>query len=54
MTEIVSQVRGVDGDPEDVNYLMRARAIENQLTEAVENEPKLEEATSRIASLEKV
>lgn len=30
VTDIVSQVRSVDGDSDDVNYLMRARAIENQ------------------------
>jgi len=54
VTEIVSQVRSVDGDSDDVNYLMRARAIENHLTEAVENEPKLDAANTKIASLEKV
>ncbi|KAL7552518.1 hypothetical protein ACHAWF_015767 [Thalassiosira exigua] len=53
VTEIVSQVRGVDGDSEDVNYLMRARAIESQLADAVENEPKLVIANAKIASLEK-
>jgi len=53
VTEVVSQVRSVDGDSEDVNYLMRARAIENQLSEAVENEPKLVIANAKIASLEK-
>mmetsp|Transcript_9832 Transcript_9832/g.20796 ORF Transcript_9832/g.20796 Transcript_9832/m.20796 type:complete len:1542 (-) Transcript_9832:119-4744(-) len=53
VTEIVSQVRSVDGDSEDVNYLMRARAIENQLAEAVQNEPKLVIANAKIASLEK-
>ena len=50
----VSGVRSVDGDAEDINYLMRARAIENQLTEAVQNEPKLVIASAKIASLEKV
>ncbi|KAL7536452.1 hypothetical protein ACHAXR_008842 [Thalassiosira sp. AJA248-18] len=53
VTEIVSQVRSVDGDVEDVNYLMRARAIETQLADAVENEPKLFIADAKIASLEK-
>ena len=53
VTEIVSQVRSIDGDTEDVNYLMRARAIETQLTEAVENEPKLTNANAKILSLEK-
>merc|ERR1712194_798645 len=50
---IVSGVRSVDGDAEDVNYLMRARAIENQLAEAVQNEPKLVIASAKIACLEK-
>ena len=54
VTEVVSQVRSFDGDSEDVNYLMRARAIENQLAEAVQNEPKLVIADAKIASLEKV
>ena len=54
VTEIVSQVRSVDGDSDDVNYLMRARAIENQLSQAVENEPKLILANTKIASLERV
>ena len=54
VTRIVAQVKSVDGDSEDVNYLMRARAIEHQLTVAVENEPKLVIANAKIASLEKV
>ena len=54
VTSVVSQVRSVDGDPEDVNYLMSARAIEQQLAEAVENEPKLAIANAKITSLEKV
>lgn len=50
----VSQVRSLDGDYDDVNYLMRARAVENKLAEAVNNESKLVAAHARIASLEKV
>ncbi|KAL3821819.1 hypothetical protein ACHAXA_003321 [Cyclostephanos tholiformis] len=53
VTTIVSQVRNMNGDPEDVNYLMRARAIENHLSEAVENEPRLVNANAKIVSLEK-
>ena len=53
ITEIVSQVRAIDGDSEDVNYLMRSTAIENQLAEAVEKEPQLAIANTKIASLEK-
>ncbi|KAL3798689.1 hypothetical protein HJC23_004440 [Cyclotella cryptica] len=53
VTKVVSEVRSVDGDPEDINYLMRARAIEQQLSDAVQNEPKLVIANAKIASLEK-
>lgn len=53
LTEAVSQFRGVDGDPEDVNFLTRAREIEHQLSEAVENVPKLAMAESKITRLEK-
>ena len=54
LTSVVAQVRAVDGDSEDINYLMRARAVEQKLAEAVENEPLLEKAKSKIANLEKV
>lgn len=47
-------IRAVDGDEEDVNYLIRARSIEQRLGDAVENEPKLETAKARVAQLEKV
>lgn len=47
-------LRSIDGDPEDVHYLQRARAIETRLTAAVENEPKLERANEMVAVLEKV
>ena len=53
VTEVVSQVRQVNGDPEDLNYLMRARSIESQLADAVQNEPKLVIADAKIVSLEK-
>ena len=54
ITAVVSEARSVDGDSEDLNYLLRARAIENQLAEAVQNEPKLVVAEAKIARLEKV
>jgi len=53
VTEIAAQVRAVDGDPEDINYLLRARSIEQQLVDAITNEPKLLIANAKIASLEK-
>jgi len=46
-------IRAVDGDEEDVNYMIRARSIEQRLGDAVENEPKLETAKARVAQLEK-
>lgn len=53
VSSLSRHVRAIDGDEEDVNYLLRARAIEYQLGEAVENEPKLALATAKVASLEK-
>lgn len=54
LSNIVKTVREVDGDSEDINYLLRSRQIEHALTTAVENEPKLANAESKIAILEKV
>jgi dynactin 1 len=54
ITAIACRVRSLDGDGDDVNYLVRARVVERRLSNAVDNESKLETATSRIASLEKV
>lgn len=47
-------MRSVDGDADDVNYLLRARALENQLAEAVESVPKLSIANAKVSTLEKV
>lgn len=54
VSSLSRSVRAVDGDEEDVNYLLRARAIEHQLGEAVEDVPKLSLANVKLASLEKV
>lgn len=54
LSSIFKAAREVDGDGEDINYLIRSRQIENSLTNAVENEPKLESAENKIAILEKV
>jgi dynactin 1 len=51
---LAKAVRGVDGDDDDLNYLLRARAIEQHIHAAILNEPKLEAATSKITTLEKV
>jgi dynactin 1 len=54
LSALFKTVREIDGDGEDVNYLIRSRQIESSLTTAVENEPKLHNAESKIANLEKV
>lgn len=54
LSTVLNAVREVDGDGEDINYHVRSRQIENILTNAVENEPKLSNAESKIAILEKV
>lgn len=51
---ITRSIREIDGDNEDVNYLLRARLIEHRLNDAIENEPKLAFTTTKVASLEKV
>jgi len=47
-------IRALEGDEEDVNFVFRARSLENRLEQAVEKEPKLEAATVKLANLEKV
>jgi dynactin 1 len=51
---VLSQkIRAIDGDPEDVNFAVRASKIEQRLSVAIENEPKLELANNKVATLEK-
>jgi dynactin 1 len=54
LTDIVRSIRGIDGDEEDVNYLIRAHDIEVGLQQAVENQPKLAQAEAKLATLEKI
>ena len=54
LSRLAMQLRAVDGDEEDINFLLRARTIEHRLSEAVDNEPKLLLANSKVTSLEKV
>lgn len=54
VSSLARAVRAVDGDSEDVNFLLRAHAIEHQLGDAVEKEPLLVAAQTKVASLEKV
>jgi len=53
VTMLARSIRRKDGDDEDVNYLVRARAIEQRLEQAVEKEPKLALSNAKVASLEK-
>eukprot|EP00977_Amphora_coffeiformis_P018457 scaffold6506_cov171-Amphora_coffeaeformis.AAC.5 len=50
---LVRSIRAIDGDHEDVNYLIRARDIERHLEQAIDKEPKLEQAEAKVSSLEK-
>ena len=54
VTALAKSIRAVDGDAEDVHYLLRAHYIEAQLGDAVDKVPRLEEAKAKNASLEKV
>lgn len=54
LSQLVRKVRSIDGDEEDINFLLRAREIEHHLGNAVENEPKLEQASTKVVRLEKV
>jgi dynactin 1 len=54
VTLLARSIRNKDGDEDDVNYLVRARAIENNLEDAVVKGPKLALANAKVASLEKV
>jgi len=53
VTLLAKTVRSKDGDEDDINYLVRARGIEQDLEDAVEKEPKLALANAKITSLEK-
>jgi dynactin 1 len=53
VTLLARSIRATDGDEEDVNYLLRTRAIEQSLEQAIEKEPKLALANAKVASLEK-
>ena len=46
-------IRSKDGDEDDINYLVRARTIENNLEDAVECVPELSLAKAKVSGLEK-
>lgn len=54
ISRLARSTRSIDGDKDDVNFLARAHVIERRLGDAVENEPKLALANTKISSLEKV
>ena len=53
ITSLARAIRSVDGDADDVNFVVRTSTIEHRLLSAIENEPKLGSANNRIAVLEK-
>ena len=53
VTRLVRDVRIVSGDEDELNYITRAHAVEQQLTDAIDNETKLSAANAKIASTEK-
>ena len=53
MSNLTQNVRSVDGDADDVNFIVRTSSIEQRLVTAVESEPKLATANTKIATLEK-
>lgn len=53
VTLLARTIRSKDGDEDDVNFLVRARSIEQSLEQAVKKEPKLALANAKVASLEK-
>lgn len=50
---VATKARDAPGDADDINYMIRARKLEEQLTVAVENDAKLSIANTKIRSLEK-
>lgn len=53
VTMLARAIRAKDGDEDDVNFIARAKAIENSLEDAVESVPELSLAKTKVASLEK-
>lgn len=50
---LARKVKNTTGDADEINYLIRGKALEEQLSVAVENDAKLSIANSKIRSLEK-
>jgi dynactin 1 len=54
LLQLSKDVQSTNGDPDDVNGLLRARNIEQSLSDAVEKVPLLEISNVKVAHLEKV
>jgi len=53
VTMLARTIRAKDGDEDDINHLVRAKNIENNLEDAVESVPELSLAKAKVASLGK-
>lgn len=53
VARLARSVRAINGDPDDINHIVRARNLEAMLEDAVANEPKLASANSKVSNLEK-
>lgn len=53
IARLAQAVRAIDGDSDDVHFIVRAQSAEQRFTEAIENIPKLTIANNKIATLEK-
>jgi len=53
VTMLARTIRSMNGDEDDVNFIVRARIIENNLQDAVESIPELSLAKTKVSSLEK-
>lgn len=54
IARLAQAVRAIDGDSDDIHFIVRAQRAERRFTEAIENAPKLTVANNKIASLEKI
>jgi len=53
IVKLARKLRSSEGDADDINYLIRGKALEEQLSVAVENDAKLSISNSKVRSLEK-
>jgi dynactin 1 len=53
ISTLTCKIRSIDGDSDDINYIVRSQKIESQINTAIDNEPKLVLANQKLALLEK-